>query len=75
MKLHVVSSLVGGYAREDAPTATVVGAFQDPVVANAVKLAMGIGAQVHEIEVDHVPAGLQKTIDELGLLRRAQHKA
>lgn len=67
MKLHIVSTLVGGYAREDAATASVVGAYTNPVVADAVRKVSGYGASVSEIEVDHIPCGLLEMIKQLGI--------
>jgi len=66
-ELHVVTAQVGGFAREDAPTATVVGVYTDPKLAKNVSVAYGMGATVNTIVVDHVPPGIADAMKALGL--------
>lgn len=67
MKLHIVSTLTGGYAREDSAAASVVGAYTNPAVADAVRKVSGYGASVSAIEVDHIPPGLLEAIKQFGI--------
>ena len=64
MKLYVVHRTRSGYAREDAPTSDVVGAYTDKEVARKVALT-GYG-QWMEIEVDYIPPGIKAAADEFG---------
>lgn len=52
----------------DEGTCRVLGAYRDPAVAEAVALAWGIGALVRSAELDTVPAGVQATAKELGIV-------
>lgn len=65
--LHIVTHLIGGFAREDNPTVSVIGAFTNPDMANLLKRVAGASATVTQIEVDHVPPGLMQAIKEMGL--------
>lgn len=65
--LYVVTNLVGGFAREDSPSAAVVGVYTDSELANKVKRMSGYGASVSEVEVDHIWMGHIITARELGM--------
>ena len=67
MDLHVVLKLEGGFAREDAPTPAIVGAFTDLKIAGQVRVLAGQGARLQTITVDQVPAHLIDSAKELGL--------
>jgi hypothetical protein len=64
--LHVVSDLSAGYAREDASSAAVIGAYTNAEVALAVKRVCGSSAQVHRVEVDFIPKELANAMQEFG---------
>jgi hypothetical protein len=49
-------------------TGRVLGVYRDPAVAEAVVLAWGAGAVVRSVELDVVPAGIQATAKELGIV-------
>lgn len=57
MTIYVVSHTVGGYAREDASTSSVVGVYSDDGIATLVKKSVGGDAKVTPIELDVVPPG------------------
>jgi hypothetical protein len=65
--LYVVTHQVGGFAREDASVVCVAGIYSDPAVAETVRKAVGYGATVTSLELDHIPAGHLQTIKALGL--------
>lgn len=65
--LHIVSTLSAGFAREDSPSSSVVGAYTDPEVADAVRRVSGFDAKVTAIELDRIPAGLHQTMLDLGM--------
>lgn len=67
MIVHTVVKTIGGYAREDAPVAHVVGVYTDPVVANQVKLLTGDGATICSMELDTVSPGLTRTAEAMGM--------
>lgn len=67
MKLHIVSSIVDGYAKEDAKSAFVIGAYTKLEVANAVCKVSGYGARVSAIDVDHTPPGLLSMMKHYGI--------
>ncbi len=66
MKLYVVANQISGYAREDAHTVNVVGAYTMLSVAKAVKSAAGFGATISEIEVDYIYPGHRDSAIALG---------
>lgn len=66
MKLYAVLGTIGGYAREDAPEANLVGIYTDPDVASQVSLAAS-GCRVEEITLDFIPPGYLKTAEAIGL--------
>lgn len=67
MQLHLVITLVGGYAREDQSHASVIGAYTDPEVARVVRLCCGSQASVQIIEVDAIPLGVREFARNLSL--------
>lgn len=66
MKVYVVERIEGGYAREDAATASVVAVLTDSERARIVKMCSGYGAVVTETEVDVIPAGITEYAEALG---------
>jgi hypothetical protein len=52
----------------DEGTSRVLGAYHDPAVAEAVVLTWGAGAVVRSVKLDTVPAGIQATAKELGIV-------
>lgn len=56
--LFVVVQLIGGYAREDAQSASVVGVYRSKEKAELVAAASGFGAQVFPVMLDAIPAGI-----------------
>lgn len=58
MTLPVVVSMVGGFAREDASTPSVVGAYTNPELAAKLAIIRGFGSVVLPVEVDVIPPGL-----------------
>ena len=56
--LFVVVQLIGGYAREDAHNASVVGVYRNKDKADLVAAASGFGAQVFPVMLDAIPAGI-----------------
>lgn len=64
MKLYVVHRTRAGYAREDAHTSDVVGAFTDKEVARRVAI-LSYG-QYMEIEVDYIMPGIKAAAAEFG---------
>lgn len=65
--IHVVSQTIGGYAREDAAQASVVGAYLNPEVAEAVCKVSGSGTTVTSIELDFIPPGLAEAMGHYGI--------
>lgn len=65
--LHVVATLSAGFAREDSPSASVVGAYTNAEVADAVRRVAGFGASVIAVELNHIPPGLRRAMQELGI--------
>ena len=65
MKLYVVHCTRAGYAREDAPSSDVVGAFTDPEVAR--KVALLSHGRYMEVEVDYIMPGIRAAAPELGI--------
>lgn len=63
MKLYCVMYMVGGYAREDAANAQIVGIFTDKQIADKVRLC--VSGEIKEVELNAVAAGYQKTALEL----------
>jgi len=63
--IHVVTTQIGGFAREDDPVTHVVGAYSSPALAELVRKACGYGAAVTTIELDAVPPGYVATAQEL----------
>jgi len=63
--LHVVTTLVGGYAREDGDVARVTGVYSSPELANLVKKVCGSRAMVTAVVVDDVPPGYIRAAQEL----------
>ena len=66
-KIYVVATKVSGYCREDSDNASVVGAYLDSDVAEAVRKVSGHGAIVKEVELDFIPAGLLGAMDAFGI--------
>ena len=64
MKLYVVHRTRAGYAREDAPTSDVVGAFTDREVAR--KVAILSYGQYVEVDVDYIMPGIKAAAPEYG---------
>lgn len=63
--LFVVVHLIGGYAREDAPNASVVGVYRDKDKAELVAAVSGFGARVFPVAFDAIPAGILQNAHEL----------
>lgn len=63
--LFVVVQLIGGYAREDAQRASVVGVYTDNNKAALVASASGFDAQVFPVALDAVPKGILENAIEL----------
>lgn len=66
MQLHVVCKEVGGYAREDSPIASVVGAYTSQPLAAAVAM-LSSGARVQTVELNAVPPGLVALAKEMDI--------
>lgn len=61
MELHVVVTLAPGYAREDASTASLIGAYTDAEVAESVrKCSMNRDARVVPVSLDAIPQGVRE---------------
>lgn len=65
--LHVVTTLTAGYAREDASSAGVVGAYFDAALARAVAQVAGPCAAVAAVEIGHIPPGYVQSMNALGI--------
>lgn len=65
--VHVVTSLVSGYAREDASTSRAVGVYTDPELARKVAQLCGFGSSANAVEVNFVPAGIKSDADAFGI--------
>ncbi len=65
MKLYVVTSVISGYAREDADQTTVAGVFSDPSVADYIRKAAGFNSAVHIVEVNEVKDGYSQYLTDL----------
>ncbi len=63
--LFVVVQLIGGYAREDAQSASVVGVYRSKEKAELVAAASGFGAKVVPVASEAVTAGTLKNAHEL----------
>lgn len=57
MKIFAVIHTVGGFAREDAPTASIAGLYTDEKIADIVRKAAGVGAKVVPVNLDEVLPG------------------
>lgn len=57
MKLFAVINTVGGFAREDAPNASIDGIFTDEKIAEIVRKASGSTAKVVQVTLDEVKPG------------------
>lgn len=68
-ELHVVVAMSGGFAREDAPTPSLVGVYTDPDLAKKVALAYGFSATVTPVKVDHIMPGVLQNMQALGLVK------
>lgn len=66
-KLHIVATLSSGYAREDAPNASVVGAYTNADTAKAVRSVSGPNSVCTEVEIDYIPQGLMEAIKQFGI--------
>jgi hypothetical protein len=64
-QMFVVARTKSGFAREDSPGVSVVGAYGQEKVAHAV--AMLSGAKVFPVTGDQVPPGIAKQAQELGI--------
>lgn len=67
MQVHVVAITSGGFAQEDGETASALGAFTNPRLAQQVMLLWGPSASVHTVEVDVVPRGVRRMAEEMGV--------
>lgn len=56
--LFVVVQLIGGYAREDAHNAFVVGVYRNKDKADLVAAASGFGAKAFPVVFDAIPASI-----------------
>jgi len=65
--VHVVTTLVSGYAREDASTSRAVGAYTDPELARKVAQLCGFGSSAHAVELNVVPAGIKADAEVFGI--------
>lgn len=65
-QLHIVVDQVGGFAREDASTPCVIGAYTNPKVAQQVKIIANSGASIHTVEINHVPEGYLRSAEQMG---------
>lgn len=66
LEIFVVATTQGGYAREDAPVATVVGVYTDAEIARKVSIAYGFGATVTPVILDHVSTGIAAHAEAIG---------
>ena len=57
--------LIGGYAREDAHNASVVGVYRNKKKADMVAAASGFGAKVFPVASEAVPAGILQNVHAL----------
>lgn len=64
MKVYIVHRTRSGYAREDAKTSDVIGAYTDKEVARKVAV-IGYG-RVDEVEVDYILPGIKAAAPDLG---------
>ena len=64
-KIHIVVGTIGGYAREDASVANVVGAYTSEEVANAVALVTH--SKVVEININEIAKGHLETMTAYGM--------
>jgi hypothetical protein len=63
--LYVVAKTIGGYAREDADVATVVGAYTDkPTAENVAKVSKG---QVFDVELNKIGSGYLSSFATYGI--------
>lgn len=65
-QLYIVADVLAGYAREDAGSARVIGAYTQPDVAALVAKGTGPGAKVETIQIDKIPLGIAQYLKELG---------
>lgn len=63
--MYIVTKLIGGYAREDAPGISVVGCFTDEDVAR--KIALATSGKVAPVALNTLSAGLIASLEQLGL--------
>ena len=63
--MFIVTKLIGGYAREDAPGVSVVGCFTDEDVAR--KVALATSGKVAPVALNTLSAGLIASLAQLGL--------
>ncbi|OZB34665.1 MAG: hypothetical protein B7X51_01355 [Pseudomonas sp. 34-62-33] len=63
--IFIVTKLIGGYAREDAPGVSVVGCFTDEDVAR--KVALATSGKVAPVALNNLSAGLIASLEQLGL--------
>lgn len=66
-KLHVVTTLMAGFASEDSSRAGVVGAYFDKELATAVRSVAGADATVYSVEIGHVPQDCVQAMAKLGI--------
>jgi len=72
MKLFAVIYTVGGFAREDAPNASIAGIFTDDKIAEIVCKTAGFGAKVVPVNLDEVAKGYISSAKELFNIDLAQ---
>lgn len=63
--LFVVAKTVGGFAREDAPQASVIGVFTCQATAD--RVALLTQARCFPVDLDHVSPSLLQTAQEIGV--------
>lgn len=68
MELHVVARPTAGYAREDAGSVGVVGAYSDAAVADKVRRLSGFDAKVERVTVDVIPVGFLRNAGAFGIV-------
>jgi len=70
MDIYVVCKSVAGYAREDASQISVVGAYEDPVLAEKVRKCAGHIAVVSKLTLGDIPKGYLEFGKELGVFKK-----
>lgn len=73
--MFAVIKTIGGFAKEDAPVASLVGVFTEEKVANQVKSLAGGGSQVVPVALDTLPPGLIQSAQALGYQLVLDHVA